>query len=311
MADRDSTRSCKRCRETKALDQFPRCVSGRHGRGARCFSCMRDARIAASPKPKVCWLEKPCVGCGLVKPLTLYPRAVAGIDGREATCSACKSKRRDPERKRASQSRWSRTQSGRESRARYRESHAAAIAERKRGRDRRAEYARRKWPTLSPEERARRLEARRDASAKRRAVRAMLRVLRARAKALRKTDPSLLEQAHWRRSQTQKVKKLRRKGREARPIPGWVIAAIHAERCTCPYCGDALTRANRTLDHMDPLARGGEHDASNLVACCRSCNSRKSKTPFDRWLRQIPASRRIECALIYIAKHETSEAIAA
>lgn len=30
-----------------------------------------------------------------------------------------------------------------------------------------------------------------------------------------------------------------------------------------------------TLDHRVPLTKGGAHDLSNLVAACKSCNSRK------------------------------------
>ena len=32
---------------------------------------------------------------------------------------------------------------------------------------------------------------------------------------------------------------------------------------------------NLTLDHVIPLARGGQHRVENLVAACKPCNSRK------------------------------------
>lgn len=41
---------------------------------------------------------------------------------------------------------------------------------------------------------------------------------------------------------------------------------------TCQYCG---TRANLTLDHVMPRARGGKDTWENLVAACVSCNNRK------------------------------------
>ena len=40
----------------------------------------------------------------------------------------------------------------------------------------------------------------------------------------------------------------------------------------CTYCGSP--NAN-TADHIVPIAKGGTHDLSNLVACCLSCNSTK------------------------------------
>ncbi|MBI2407503.1 MAG: HNH endonuclease [Gemmatimonadetes bacterium] len=46
---------------------------------------------------------------------------------------------------------------------------------------------------------------------------------------------------------------------------------------TCRYCGEPLTAANRTLDHIIPLSRGGKHIRRNVVPCCRRCNSRKGQ----------------------------------
>lgn len=38
---------------------------------------------------------------------------------------------------------------------------------------------------------------------------------------------------------------------------------------------DRLPHRTPTLDHKKPRSRGGTWNASNLVLCCRSCNSRK------------------------------------
>ena len=43
----------------------------------------------------------------------------------------------------------------------------------------------------------------------------------------------------------------------------------------CSYCGGP----GGTVDHIDPLASGGVHDASNLTAACGSCNSAKKDRP--------------------------------
>ena len=54
---------------------------------------------------------------------------------------------------------------------------------------------------------------------------------------------------------------------------------------TCKYCGCRLTRCDvklkprpataATVDHVVPLAKGGQTEATNLVACCHACNTRK------------------------------------
>ena len=46
----------------------------------------------------------------------------------------------------------------------------------------------------------------------------------------------------------------------------------------CAYCGRRAT----TVDHVFPKSRGGSHDPSNLVACCKKCNEIKNnRTPAE------------------------------
>lgn len=40
----------------------------------------------------------------------------------------------------------------------------------------------------------------------------------------------------------------------------------------CAYCRE---RRPLTIDHVQPLAKGGAHTAANVVPACQSCNSRK------------------------------------
>lgn len=54
-------------------------------------------------------------------------------------------------------------------------------------------------------------------------------------------------------------------------------AVMERDRETCRYCG---TTDNITVDHVVPRCQGGTDHEANLVACCRSCNSRKGgRTP--------------------------------
>ena len=44
----------------------------------------------------------------------------------------------------------------------------------------------------------------------------------------------------------------------------------------CWYCGRLMNPwSNFTIDHMDPRIQGGGDNLSNLVPCCKICNSRK------------------------------------
>lgn len=58
----------------------------------------------------------------------------------------------------------------------------------------------------------------------------------------------------------------------------WLSRDINPDACR--YCGISLTDRRRTVDHVIPLTRGGEHARANLVPCCQPCNSSKNaRTP--------------------------------
>ncbi len=56
---------------------------------------------------------------------------------------------------------------------------------------------------------------------------------------------------------------------------------------TCFYCDTKPEEL--TQDHMLPLSRGGDHTASNIVPCCRSCNSRKRTKTAEEFLGLVAA----------------------
>ena len=49
----------------------------------------------------------------------------------------------------------------------------------------------------------------------------------------------------------------------------------------CAYCAKV---AKLTMDHMDPLSKGGAHDLTNVVPACRECNSGKCDRTILHWL---------------------------
>ena len=55
----------------------------------------------------------------------------------------------------------------------------------------------------------------------------------------------------------------------------------------CVYCGADATTKRMGLDHIVPVAAGGQNKADNLVTCCETCNSRKNTKPMRQWLKEI------------------------
>ena len=50
----------------------------------------------------------------------------------------------------------------------------------------------------------------------------------------------------------------------------------------CVYCG----QVSQHLDHVIPIARGGQHRIGNLVASCARCNQSKNKLFISEWKRR-------------------------
>lgn len=57
------------------------------------------------------------------------------------------------------------------------------------------------------------------------------------------------------------------------------LAILKAFKWRCAYCGKRLTLATATPDHITPYVKGGSNTLTNVVPCCRSCNSRKQAGP--------------------------------
>ena len=68
------------------------------------------------------------------------------------------------------------------------------------------------------------------------------------------------------------------------------LAILESFDGKCAYC---MAPAD-TMDHVEPLARGGLHIPENLVPACRSCNSSKNDSSLLLWLMRggPPAWRR-------------------
>lgn len=61
------------------------------------------------------------------------------------------------------------------------------------------------------------------------------------------------------------------------------IAVLLRERF-CRWCCEFMPLGTATIDHVIPLARGGQHCRDNLVAACRKCNSSKGQKTLSEWM---------------------------
>jgi hypothetical protein len=50
---------------------------------------------------------------------------------------------------------------------------------------------------------------------------------------------------------------------------------------SCQYCGAAAPEAILVIDHIHPVAKGGDNSVLNLITSCRACNAGKSDRTLD------------------------------
>ena len=62
------------------------------------------------------------------------------------------------------------------------------------------------------------------------------------------------------------------------------IKVYERDSYKCRYCQKQLTRFTATLDHITPVAEGGDNGVENLVTACLGCNSRKHRRPLGDFL---------------------------
>lgn len=60
-------------------------------------------------------------------------------------------------------------------------------------------------------------------------------------------------------------------------------AILEAADHACIYCG---SQEQPTMDHLTPLARGGNHTAENVAPACRPCNSSKGARTVQEWMAE-------------------------
>ena len=54
---------------------------------------------------------------------------------------------------------------------------------------------------------------------------------------------------------------------------------------TCFFCGENLDRADRTINHIVAISKGGADYAYNYLVACRNCNVEKDNMDFYEYLK--------------------------
>lgn len=67
-------------------------------------------------------------------------------------------------------------------------------------------------------------------------------------------------------------KRQRQKARDLRNSQWW---KRRRSQGICQYCKRTFPPRDLTMDHLVPVARGGLSVKSNVVPCCKECNTKK------------------------------------
>ena len=92
-----------------------------------------------------------------------------------------------------------------------------------------------------------------------------------------------MKKYNWQTKQDDKVIRQERQiAREIRKSQWWKNRRASN---ICYYCETSTPALQLTMDHLVPLARGGRSIKSNLVPCCKSCNTQKKNLLTIEWIQ--------------------------
>ena len=72
------------------------------------------------------------------------------------------------------------------------------------------------------------------------------------------------------------------------------LEVLKRDSFTCQYCGQKAPDVVIEIDHIKPVAAGGDNHIMNLVAACRACNAGKSDKPLSDLSAVTKAQRQAE-----------------
>ena len=92
----------------------------------------------------------------------------------------------------------------------------------------------------------------------------------------------------WIQVPAEQIRKEREKARKLRQSQWW---RQQIGRGLCFHCGKKFEKADLTMDHLLPLARGGKSTKKNVVVSCKTCNTLKggqtrAEKVLESWAQQ-------------------------
>ena len=73
------------------------------------------------------------------------------------------------------------------------------------------------------------------------------------------------------------------------------LKVFERDKYLCHYCKKQLTRFSATLDHIQPVSKGGDNSYDNLVTACLLHNSQRNAQPIMDYLaRSQSAPKQID-----------------
>lgn len=55
----------------------------------------------------------------------------------------------------------------------------------------------------------------------------------------------------------------------------------------CGYCFRLQNKKDLTLDHIQPLCKGGTDTKDNMILACKECNEVKGSMDIDEWINHL------------------------
>ena len=96
--------------------------------------------------------------------------------------------------------------------------------------------------------------------------------------------PPRAQGENWRRSHGRKRPKSSTRKRDM-----W--GSNKSKRRPCYYCLKSMSYAQATIDHRQPLSKGGDNSRANTVLCCKKCNGDKGNLTESQFRQQRKLSQ--------------------